>query len=319
MEDAIKNFAQQFAYEPKIENAARLKKHKRFIVVGMGGSNLATDLVQLGNPELDIVTHRNYGLPRVPRSFFSKPLAVLSSHSGNTEEVLGAYEEAKKQKLPMAAITTDGELLSRAKADGIPYVAIPAEGIQPRMALGYQVRALLALMGDRDNLEATKGLTFDMATLEAAGRALTETLNGRVPIIYASEKNAVLAYNWKVKFNETGKIPAFWNVFPEANHNEMTGFDSNEKTKTLADHFHAIFLHDSEDHPRIIKRMELTADLYKKRGIKIEEFRLEGKTLWEAMFNLLLIADWASYHTARMNGADPEKVPMVEEFKKMMK
>ena len=39
MYDVIK-ISKQFEYEPVIENAAKLKKFSKFIIAGMGGSNL---------------------------------------------------------------------------------------------------------------------------------------------------------------------------------------------------------------------------------------------------------------------------------------
>jgi glucose/mannose-6-phosphate isomerase len=140
-----------------------------------------------------------------------------------------------------------------------------------------------------------------------------------VPIIYASEKNRALAYNWKIKFNETAKIPAFCNVFPELNHNEMTGFDAKTATQFLSDKFYFIFLRDFVDHPGIFKRMALTGELFKKRGFNVEILDFGGENQWLKIFSTLLIADWAAYFTALNYGADPESVPMVEEFKKLMR
>ena len=45
MDQAIKNFAQQFKYQPKIENAKQLKARKKFVVCGLGGSHLAAGIV----------------------------------------------------------------------------------------------------------------------------------------------------------------------------------------------------------------------------------------------------------------------------------
>lgn len=47
MHEAIKNFNKQFEYEPRIENAAALKPTVKFLVVGMGGSHLAADLLKV--------------------------------------------------------------------------------------------------------------------------------------------------------------------------------------------------------------------------------------------------------------------------------
>ena len=62
MSDAIKSFNEQFAYNPKIEG--KIKKYKRYILSGMGGSHLAADLARIYNPELPLIIRSDYNLPK---------------------------------------------------------------------------------------------------------------------------------------------------------------------------------------------------------------------------------------------------------------
>lgn len=318
--DAIKHFAEQFAWEPKIENPAALEKRNVHIVAGMGGSNLATGLVRTWNPNLRIAIHRDYGLPPLPESVLNESLLIASSYSGNTEEPIDAFEKAGDRKLPRAAIAVGGKLLDLAKKEEAPYIRIPDTGIQPRSALGFSFKALLKMMGEENALKETSGLAHTLvpADYESKGRLLAERLKGFVPIIYSSGRNRAIAYNWKIKFNEGAKIPAFWNVFPELNHNEMTGFDATGPAKELSRAFCFIFLRDAGDHPRVLKRMEVTERLYRERGLPVELAELRGENVFHKIFSSLVLADWAAYHLALLSGADPEEVPMVEEFKKLI-
>ena len=124
------------------------------------------------------------------------------------------------------------------------------------------------------------------------------------------------AYNWKIKFNESAKIPSFLNVFPELNHNEMTGFDVIGATKELSGKLVILLLKDANDHPRIQKRMEVLLRLYKERGIQVEVKEFVGENLQERIFSSLVLADWTAWYTAKEYGTEPEEVPMIEEFKK---
>jgi len=45
---------------------------------------------------------------------------------------------------------------------------------------------------------------------------------------------------------------------------------------------------------------------------------LEGKDIWEKIFGSLLTGVWSAYYLALSYGAEPEQVPMVEEFKKLI-
>ena len=94
MKEAIKNFNQQFEYEPEIENARQSRHFNKFIVVGMGGSRLAADLLKVWNPYLDVVIHKDYGLPALSDQDLKERFVILSSYSGNTEEVIDAFNKA---------------------------------------------------------------------------------------------------------------------------------------------------------------------------------------------------------------------------------
>ena len=320
MYEEIKKSAEQFAFEPKIENENNLKKFSKYIIVGMGGSHLASDILKMIKPEKEILIHRNYRLPPLPIEALKERLIILSSYSGNTEEVLSAYEEAGKLNLQRAVISIGGKLLEKAKNDKVPYVQMPDLGIQPRSALALNLRSLLKLIDEEEMLEKMGKLVDDFhpEEFEEKGKKMAERLHGYVPIIYSSEENYALAYNWKIKFNETGKIPAFYNVLPELNHNEMTGFDVKDATRKLSDKFCFIFLQDEKDHIKIKERINIVSKLYEDRDLQTYKFEISGENIFHKIFNTLVVADFASYFTAEAYGLESEQVPMVEEFKKLI-
>ena len=319
-EETIKNFPKQFEWEPVIENKERLGSYKGYVLAGMGGSHLQGDVFQTVVPGFNLSVHQDYGLPSWPLEVLKTYLVVASSYSGNTEETVSVFKEAIAKGVPVAVLAAGGKLLELARKEGVPYIQVPATGIQPRSALGFTFLALAKMVGREDVISEARTLSKDLNVEKAReiGKKLVETLQGKVPVVYASQKNYSLAYNWKIKFNETSKIPAFCNVFPELNHNEMTGFDVTEHTKALAAKFHFIFLQDAHDHPQVQKRMEVTKKLYEQRGLEVETLALEGKTVLEEVFSSLLAADWASYYLALSYKTEPEQVPMVEEFKKLI-
>lgn len=321
MDKAIRDFPKQFEYNPVIENAQSLAYAKHIIAVGMGGSHLAMDIIRMAHPELDIWVHTDYGLPPVSDVFLRESLVICISHSGNTEETLDAFDTAEKKGLVLAVVAAGGALLERAQKKGVAYIQIPNTGIQPRSALGFHVRAILKLLG-KENLFQEVGMlaqTLDVAHSEKEGTAIAGALKGKVPIIYSSYANEAIAKNWKIKFNETGKMPAFYNVFPELNHNEMASFDANGGARDAARAFHFIFLKDAADHPRIQRRMEVSKALYEKQGLGVIEHELQGNSRWEKIFSSLLTADFAAWALAIDAGVEPEDVPLIEDFKKMIR
>lgn len=293
----------------------------RLLVAGMGGSWMAAQLVSdAGLTTIPIDIHRTYGLPRI---FGGQPLVLTSSFSGNTEETLSAYAAAREAGYAVIGMAAGGELQKRCARDGMPFMRVPANppSMQPRSATGYGVgmlTRLLARLGHAapNAVAEVSGLEDRllrrMETVRAAGERIAGELATVTPVIYASNELANVARIWKIKMNENAKTPAFWNVFPELNHNEMVGWTKPHGA------FHLLILENPDDHPRVLKRMEITAALLRKNGIAATLVRIEGGTQLEKIFSALLLGDWVSYRLALTLGVNPSPVAMVEDFKKRL-
>ncbi len=323
MEETIKNFAKQFAYEPTIINPEKLGSYEKFILVGMGGSHLPGGLIKTFDPTVDLYIHRDYGLPRLPEYFLKESLVILSSYSGNTEEVLEAGVEALKENLAVAVMTSGGALLEFAQKNGLPHIIFPEATIQPRAAIGYTTVGLATFLGRADILLGIREVVVT-SDAEGLGKDLALKLSNKIPVIYASRENIAIAYNWKIKLNETGKVPAFYNVFPELNHNELEGYDITVSFAPILTNLHPIFLTDGGDHPQIKKRMQVMKEILDSRGVVTSEFSLTSTdqielSIYQKVFRALLVADWIAVSLARGYGSDPEQVALIEDFKKKIK
>ncbi|MEK7208729.1 MAG: SIS domain-containing protein [Patescibacteria group bacterium] len=307
----ILDFPKQLATSLNFNYSTNLPKADKFIVCGMGGSALAAGLLKVYKPELDLLIHRDYGLPRVPKYFLDGSLLILSSYSGNTEEVLDTLQLALERTLKVAIMAAGGELLAVAEQLKLPHLVLPA-GLPPRQAIGYFFVGLCRLMGAEADLVALRELAkvLQPAEAEAEGRRLAGLIGARRPVIYASTVNWYLAYNWKIRFNEDSKIAAFANVLPEMNHNELAAPD---------DHFIYFLLRDPADDPRIKNRFAHLVTLFKKQNLAVEEIILTGDSTLEKIFNSVILADWTAYHLALAIGQNPAATPLIEEFKKQIK
>lgn len=316
MEESILNFGKQFSYEPEINNQEFLKDFDHIIFCGLGGSHLAADLVKTLKPGIDIYVHKDYGLPPYEEEFLKRALFIACSYSGNTEEVLSFYDDAYGKEYSVAVISTGGELLEKAKEDNIPFIEIPKTDIQPRLAIGFLSLAIFKFLNDDESISILSLLEdkINSESLKEKAEELVEKIGDKIPVVYSSNRNLHLAYNWKIKFNETAKIPAFYNVFPELNHNEMQGFDSNEGNNLCV-----IFIEDKTDNARIQKRMEVTKEIYSEKGIQTISVELSWLTREENIYNSILLADWVSLLLAEKNNKEPEQVPLIEDFKKRLK
>jgi len=232
-------------------------------------------------------------------------------------------KEAIDKKYKVIGICAGGEVEKLSIANGLPLVKIPA-GIQPRCATGYIFSALVQVLINKGLAENISGQIIETSNqlaainplLQKEGQKLAKKIAGAVPIVYSSDNFKAAAMIWKIKFNENAKIPAFYNYFPELNHNEMVGYTGLKKLGVK--NLQVIILQDSAEHERILKRIRLTAAIIKKAGAKVEMVNMqEGSHLFK-MFSTLLLGDWVSYYTALANNVDPTPVKMVEEFKGLM-
>jgi glucose/mannose-6-phosphate isomerase len=293
------------------------------VVCGMGGSAIGADLARgaIGDrARRPFVTSREYA----PPSWVSADTLVLcSSYSGETEETLSAYGEAGDRGARRVVMTTGGRLAEAARADGVPVIGVPS-GMQPRAAVAYMTVGALevaARAGVTDSLrgevEAAARLLRELAgewgpdgSPDAEPKALARRLQGQVPVVYGAELTAPVSVRWRAQLNENAEIPAFDGVLPEMDHNEICGWGQPT--------FTAIFLADVEQHPRVARRIELTADVVAAAGSPVERLATRGESRVERVLSLVLLGDLTSLYLAVLNGVDPTPVARIEDFKQRL-
>ena len=107
------------------------------------------------------------------------------------------------------------------------------------------------------------------------------------------------------------KQPCFFNELPELDHNELAGWEGAHDVGR----FSAVFLDDSDAHPRVKARVELTERMI--AGSAAASFRLQtrGQTSVERVISLVLLGDLVSIYLAALRGVDPGPVRMLDELK----
>lgn len=294
------------------------------VFAAMGGSALQAEFVKV-YPSLTVpfVIVKDYDLP----AFVSESsLVIVSSYSGNTEETLAALERAKSRGAKCVVMTGGGKLQQIAEAEGLDHVIVP-KAVQPRMAVLYAYRALVELLvayglAADDAVAALEALTPKLEaavagwiktvpTTDNPAKQLALQLVGKTPIIYSGTLMAPAAYKWKISANENAKNTAWMGVLPEFNHNEFIGWSSHPVEKPFA----VVDLLSSFEHPRTLKRFEVTDRLLYGMRPKAITVTAQGESALEHLLYLVLFGDFVTLYLGLLNGVDPSPVELVEKFK----
>jgi glucose/mannose-6-phosphate isomerase len=316
MIETLRTYNTQFSFIPEIVNEHLVKKHfKHVILCGMGGSHLPAGLLKTIKPGIEIYVHQDYDLPPFEKSFFESALLVASSFSGNTVEVVSFYKKAKQLfDLPVVCIATGGELIDLARQNKDPYVLLPQTEFVPRTALGISTRALAHVMGERKILQDMSLLTIDVVAVESEGKLYSDRLRDKIPVFYASFPNLHLAYNWKIKSNETGKIQAFYNVFPEANHNELEAYEFSGSLSCIM----PVIMRDSSDDVRVQKRFDAFESILTEKNIEYLIVDISDPDPCKKVFRAIVLGDFFSVAVASRRQVPQSEVPLIEEFKRRL-
>jgi glucose/mannose-6-phosphate isomerase len=287
---------------------------RNLTVAGMGGSAIGGDLaLAMLADELKIpaMVHRDYGLP----AFVGRDsLVIVSSYSGNTEETLSGFEEARKRGAKILAITTGGKLAELARASNYPVITFSYKA-RPRATLGYSLGLVLGAVSRlgfvRDLEDDIEAALADLAKLEERVHEGAKTndakkvaieLFGRVPFMYGAGVMGVMARRAKGQWNENAKNWAAFDVMPELNHNAVVGFPHPPIAK---DAFTVLLLRSDRDNPRHKLRFEVTRELLDRARVPHKTLQFAGRNMLSEVLQMVLFTDYVSFYVALLNGADP--------------
>ena len=295
-----------------------------FVICGMGGSAIGGDLAKaaLGDRATRPITVvRGYALESwtPPESF-----VLCASYSGNTEETLACFEAAGAAGAQRVVLTTGGTLAELARAEGVPVIGVPA-GMRPRAAVIYLTIGAMecaALCGAAPALHSE----IDMATAllerlveewgpaapdDALPKRIARELQGRVPVVHGADATVAVARRWHTQLNENAKAPAFWSELPEANHNEVCGWQRGAQLGALA----AVFLEDPDQHPRVGRHIELMCEEAERAGASTTVVPARGESRLERVLAHVLLGDLVSVYLAALDGVDPTPTEALQRVK----
>lgn len=304
----------------------------KIVILGTGGGSAASAYLLkdylLDKCNLPIFINHGY---KVPKYLDDKTLVMVVSYSGNTEEIVSAYQSAIPRGCFFVVITTGGKIEQLAGCHDHTIVRIP-RGMAPRAALGYLFVPMLIVLhrlglvcSDHvvEELEETIGVLEHLSRKYAAeipveqnpAKQIALKFVNNIPLFYGTETTEAVAWRWKRQFNENAKTLAFFNSIPSLHHDEIAGWDvSNPYVRQ----FSVVFFHDRDDSMEIKKRICITKELLQGRAGEIVEVESEGVGKLSRMFSLVYLGDFVSLYVSMLKSVDPSPVKVIDLLKQKM-
>ena len=335
------------AAEAGVATLADDGRPRAVVVCGMGGSGIAGDvLAAVAGPgcPVPVITHRGYGLPAWVGPV---DLVVAVSCSGATEETLSALEEAVRRGCRLLVVGRDGSPLDALGRRGRAVVVPVTQGRQPRASvwalstpLVVAAHALGLLAAPAEAVEEAAVVLeqiadrcrIDAEVVVNPAKRLAVALDGQLPVLWGTSPLAgTAAYRFACQLNENAQQPATWGVLPEANHNQVVAFDrpsaqaapedgedffrDREQDDERAAGLTLVLLRDSEEHPQVALRADVSAELARERALTVVQLRAEGASSFARLASLIGVTDYASAYLALLQGTDPTPVDAITALK----
>lgn len=303
---------------------------KHVVVAGMGGSALGGRILKsyakLSLPiPIEIVDH--YDLPAYVDE---NTLVIASSYSGNTEEVISAYKEALERKSMLFVITTGGKLSQMAQSEGVAaYIFDPEHNpsLQPRMASGYCLGAILSLMSKTrllhlEDTEIKIAISvmrdyikkFEEDNESNPALLLANGIYTNIPVLVSSEHLNGATHLFKNQLNESAKSFSIMFDIPESNHHLMEGLVNPKANNDLL----FILLNSKLYNERVQLRYQITSEVLSKNNIKFLDYSLTSETRLAQVFELMALGSWVQIYLSQKYGSDLIAVPWVDYFKEKL-
>ena len=135
-----------------------------------------------------------------------------------------------------------------------------------------------------------------------------------IPVVHGAGLTAPVARRWKTQLNENAKVAAFASELPEANHNEIEGWEHGRELGSL--------VRRVPRGPRTRTRGSSAARSStrtpRRLGAPVVRVPARGDTPVARVLSLVMLGDLASVRLAELSGTVATPVEAIEAFKQQL-
>ena len=292
------------------------------VFAGMGGSGTIGDIISsiLSKTNIHVNVVKGYLLPK---TVDSNTLVVVTSISGNTDEVLSILKNSKNSKAKFISFSSNGNLEKVSLENNIKYIKIP-QLHSPRASLPSFLYSILNVLENVipikkndviesiSKLEQTQKLISSSNLNEKNPSLSLANWIKNIPIIYYPGGLQAAAIRFKNSLQENAKIHTISEDVIEACHNGIVAWENKTSVQP-------ILIQGYDDYIKTKERWKIFKEFLQSKHIDFKEVNSgEGNILSKIMY-LIYLLDYCTIDHAVESKIDPTPVKSIEFIKKRLK
>ena len=292
------------------------------VFAGMGGSGTIGDIISsiLSKTNIHVNVVKGYLLPK---TVDSNTLVVVTSISGNTDEVLSILKNSKNSKAKFISFSSNGNLEKVSLENNIKYIKIP-QLHSPRASLPSFLYSILNIL---ENIVPIKksDVVESISKLEQTQKLISSSnLNEKnpslslanwlenIPIIYYPSGLHAAAIRFKNSLQENAKIHTIAEDVIESCHNGVVAWENKTSIQP-------ILIQGYDDYIKTKERWKIFKEFLQSKQIDFKEINSgEGNILSKIMY-LIYLLDYSTIYHAVKSKVDPTPVKSIEFIKEHLK
>jgi glucose/mannose-6-phosphate isomerase len=292
------------------------------VFAGMGGSGTIGDIISsiLSKTNIHVNVVKGYLLPK---TVDSNTLVVVTSVSGNTDEVLSILKNSKNSKAKFISFSSNGNLEKVSLENNIKHIKIP-QLHSPRASLPSFLYSIVNILENVipikksdviesiSKLEQTQKLISSSNLNEKNPSLSLANWLENIPIIYYPSGLHAAAIRFKNSLQENAKIHTIAEDMIESCHNGVVAWENKTSIQP-------VLIQGYDDYIKTKERWKIFKEFLQSKQIDFKEINSgEGNILSKIMYLIYLLDYSTIYHAVKLK-RDPTPVKSIEFIKEHLK
>jgi glucose/mannose-6-phosphate isomerase len=305
------------SFEANLEKF-NVKDIDHIVFAGMGGSGTVGNVMSslLSKEDIHVSVVKGYLLPK---TVDLNTLVILTSISGNTDEMLTILTNNLKSNAKFLTFSSGGKLQELSQKNNISYRTISGYH-SPRasfLTFLYSIMNVLEDVLPLKHADVTESLQkLDEVKNEINSSNLNEknyALNlakwiSDIPLIYYPLGLEAAAVRFKNSMQENAKTHTIIENVVEASHNGVVAWEKPTKIRP-------ILLQGADDYIKTKERWKILKEFFNEKDIEYQEVFSKDGSILSKLVCLIYQLDLTSIYHAAMSGIDPSPVNSIDFIK----